>query len=180
MTQATWEKPSGGQPTPSPLRSDRLKFLIGGILILAAVGYLVFSGMTAGARFYQTIDELVTNPANTDRTIRVAGVVLGDTIQYDAQNLILTFTVANVPENFDNLAEALHLAALNPEANRVQVRLEGQVKPDLLRHEAQAIMSGRLDSNGVFQATELNLKCPTRFEEAQPHGEIVATPLPGA
>jgi cytochrome c-type biogenesis protein CcmE len=180
MTQATWEKPRSGQLAPAPVRSDRLKFLIGGILILVAVAYLVFSGMTAGARFYQTIDELVTNPANANRTIRVAGVVLGDTIQYDAQNLILTFTVANVPENFDNLAEALHLAANNPEANRIQVRVEGQVKPDLLRHEAQAILSGKLGADGIFHATELSLKCPTRFEEAQPHGEIVATPLPGA
>jgi cytochrome c-type biogenesis protein CcmE len=180
MAQVTWEKPSAGQAPPRPGRSNRLKFLIGGLIILAAVAYLIVSGMSAGARFYQTIDELVTNPANSGRNIRVAGVVLGDTIQYDAQNLVLTFTVANVPENFENLAEALHLATLNPEANRVQVRVEGQVKPDLLRHEAQAIMTGRLGEDGIFRATELSLKCPTRFEEAQPHGEIVATPLPGA
>jgi cytochrome c-type biogenesis protein CcmE len=179
MAQATWEKPGAGQITPAG-NPNRLKFLIGGLLILGAVAYLIVSGMSAGARFYQTIDELVTNPANAERNIRVAGVVLGESIQYDAQNLILTFTVANIPEQYDNLAEALHLAALNPESNRVQVRVEGQVKPDLLRHEAQAIMTGRLDADGVFHATELSLKCPTRFEEAQPHGEIVATPLPGA
>jgi cytochrome c-type biogenesis protein CcmE len=43
----------------------------------------------------------------------------------------------------------------------------------LLRDEAQAIMTGKMGADGVFYATELNLKCPTRFEEAQPGQEIV-------
>ena len=36
------------------------------------------------------------------------------------------------------------------------------VKPDLLKDEAQAIMTGRIDSSGVFTANELLLKCPTK------------------
>jgi cytochrome c-type biogenesis protein CcmE len=40
--------------------------------------------------------------------------------------------------------------------------------PDLLRHEAQAILTGRMDTDGVFQAEELLLKCPTRYEEEIP------------
>jgi len=43
------------------------------------------------------------------------------------------------------------------------------VKPDLLKNEAQAIMSGRINENGVFEATELLLKCPSRYEEAVPN-----------
>jgi cytochrome c-type biogenesis protein CcmE len=42
------------------------------------------------------------------------------------------------------------------------------VKPDLLKHEAQAIVSGSLDANGVFQAKELLLKCPSKYESALP------------
>jgi cytochrome c-type biogenesis protein CcmE len=29
-------------------------------------------------------------------------------------------------------------------------------------------MTGRMDDNGVFQASELLLKCPTRYEEEVP------------
>jgi cytochrome c-type biogenesis protein CcmE len=50
--------------------------------------------------------------------------------------------------------------------------VENQVKPDLLQHEAQAILTGQLDSNGVFQVSELLLKCPSRFEEAGPDQSI--------
>jgi cytochrome c-type biogenesis protein CcmE len=40
--------------------------------------------------------------------------------------------------------------------------------PDLLRHEAQAIVTGRIGADGVFYADELLLKCPTRYEEDIP------------
>ena len=40
--------------------------------------------------------------------------------------------------------------------------------PDLLKNEAQAIMTGRMGEDGVFYAEELLLKCPTRYEEAVP------------
>lgn len=172
MAEATWEKPSSANLPSNPRKEGRWKFLVGGLLILGAVAYLIASGMTAGARYYITVDDLVGNADYAGKTVRVAGVVLGDTIQYDSENLILDFTVANVPMDYDNLAEALHFAATNDGATRISVHMENEVKPDLLRHEAQAIMTGKLGEDGVFYATELNLKCPTRFEEAQPGQEI--------
>jgi cytochrome c-type biogenesis protein CcmE len=41
-------------------------------------------------------------------------------------------------------------------------------KPDLLRDEAQAIMTGHIGEDGVFYADELLLKCPTKYQEAVP------------
>ncbi len=40
--------------------------------------------------------------------------------------------------------------------------------PDLLQNEAQAIMTGKIGEDGVFYASELLLKCPTKYEEAVP------------
>jgi cytochrome c-type biogenesis protein CcmE len=40
--------------------------------------------------------------------------------------------------------------------------------PDLLRNEAQAIVTGKLGEDGIFHADELLLKCPTKYEEAIP------------
>jgi cytochrome c-type biogenesis protein CcmE len=172
MAEATWEKPKGAGLPSGRQKNERWKFLIGGLLILGAVAYLIASGMSAGARYYITVDDLVGKPDYAGKTVRVAGVVLGDSIKYDDKNLILDFTVANVPMDYTNLADALHQAALNTSATRIKVHIENEVKPDLLRDEAQAIMTGKLGEDGVFYATELNLKCPTRFEEAQPGQEI--------
>jgi cytochrome c-type biogenesis protein CcmE len=55
----------------------------------------------------------------------------------------------------------------DPTRQRVSVNYVG-AKPDLLRGEAQAIMTGKLGDDGVFYADELLLKCPTKYEEAVP------------
>jgi cytochrome c-type biogenesis protein CcmE len=163
---AAWQKPVNS-PALSQ-KSSRIPFIVGGIPILAAIVFLIMSSTLSGARFFITVDELMTDAIYVDQSVRVSGVVLGDTIVYDAQTLTIEFTVAHVPNEFDDLGSALHLAANNPQATRMQVRVENQVKPDLLRHEAQAIMTGTLGADGVFHATELNLKCPTRFIEGMP------------
>jgi cytochrome c-type biogenesis protein CcmE len=158
-----------------PQRGGRIKFIIGGLLILAAVIYLIVSSTQANAQYFVTVEELMANKeANMQRQLRVSGAVLGDTIVYDASNLYLTFTVANVPgdnkdiETEGGLAVALHNAVSDPSRARMQVVVQNQPKPDLLRHEAQAIMTGRLGEDGIFYAEELLLKCPTKYEEAVP------------
>jgi len=152
----------------------RLKFIVGGVVILAAVVYLIVSSTAASAQYFLTVDELL-NSANLykDKPLRISGAVLGDSIQYDAQTLTLRFTIVHVPsdnktiEAQGGLAQVLHAAVSDPARNRLQVEYRG-AKPDLLRHEAQAIMTGRLGDDGVFYADELLLKCPTRYEEAVP------------
>lgn len=150
------------------------KFLVGGVMILAAVVYLIFSATTASAERFMTVDEMLAEtPEIVGDSLRITGAVVGDTIQYHADTLTLTFEVAHAPADFQEieeqggLAEVLHQAVTDPNRARVKVVYIG-VKPDLLRNEAQAIMAGTLDENGVFHATELLLKCPTRYEEAMP------------
>lgn len=150
------------------------KFIIGGVMILAAVAYLIFSATTASAERFMTVDEMLAEtPEIVGDSLRITGAVVGETIQYDADTLTLTFEIAHAPADFQEieeqggLAEVLFQAVNDPTRQRVKVIYVG-VKPDLLRGEAQAIMTGKLDENGVFHADELLLKCPTRYEEAGP------------
>jgi len=150
------------------------KFVIGGIIILGAVVFLIWTATTSTSEYFLTIEELHAKGASiVDRNLRVSGAVIGDTIQYDAQNLTLTFEVANVSgdnsiiETEGGLARALHEAVIDPSRERVVIRYVGP-KPDLLRNEAQAIVTGHLGEDGIFYADELLLKCPTKYEEAVP------------
>ena len=85
----------------------------------------------------------------------------------------MTFTIANIPgdnkviEQQGGLAKVLHEAVVNSNSRRLDVVYVGP-KPDLLRDEAQAIMTGKVGQDGVFHADELLLKCPTKYEEAVP------------
>ena len=107
------------------------------------------------------------------RNITVSGAVLGDTIVYDSSVPRVSFTVVQVPgdpqevERAGGLAAVLHAAVGNPDAPRLEIVYE-DVKPDLLQHEAQAIVRGRLEEDGRFYADEVLLKCPTRYEEDVP------------
>lgn len=167
MAQAAWEKPISDTPVRVGRKSNagRTKFLIGGLLMIGAVLFLVVQGMSAGARYFITVEDTLNNPTFAGQTVRVSGAVIGETIRYDAANLIIEFEVAHVPEAVADAGEALHQAVNDPTATRMRVRVEGQVKPDLLQHEAQAIMVGQLDENGVFHVSDLQLKCPSRFIE---------------
>jgi len=154
--------------------SGRWKFIVGGVLIIAAVVYLIISSTQASAEYFLTIDELEEKGESVlARDLRISGAVIGESIQYDPQELKLTFTVANIPgdnkeiEEKGGLGAVLYQAVNDPNANQLQVVYIG-VKPDLLRHEAQAIMTGQVGDDGVFYADELLLKCPTKYEEAVP------------
>jgi cytochrome c-type biogenesis protein CcmE len=153
----------------------RMKFIVGGAVLLAAVVYLIVTNLILRQEYYTTVNEL-TEPANNAKYVgkdaRVIGVVLGDTIEYDGKTL--KFVIANVPdsaaeiEDEGGLAEILHNAASNPNAHKITVIVTDQPKPDLLKDEAQAIVSGKLGADGTFYATELLLKCPTRYQQGAP------------
>jgi cytochrome c-type biogenesis protein CcmE len=153
---------------------QRTKFFLGGALILAAVVYLIFSSARVSAEYFMTVDEVkAEGSAVVGKSLRLSGAVLGDTIQYDSETLTLTFDVAHVSgdnaeiEAQGGLAEVLYQAVSDPTRQRVSVSYVG-AKPDLLRGEAQAIMTGKIGDDGVFYADELLLKCPTKYEEAVP------------
>lgn len=150
------------------------KFIVGGLLIIAAVVYLIVSSTQASAQYFLTVDELMAKGESVqNRELRISGAVIGDSIKYDPQTLTLTFTVAAIPgdnaeiEAQGGLAAVLNQAVNDPARQRLNVVYNG-VKPDLLRNEAQAIMTGKMGEDGAFHANELLLKCPTKYEEAVP------------
>jgi cytochrome c-type biogenesis protein CcmE len=159
----------------NPVRKGgQTKFIVGGVLIIAAIILLIVTNTKAGAQYFLTVDELLGRQSElVNRDVRVSGAVIGQSIDYDTDNIVLKFTVAHVPgdnkeiENRGGLAEVLHQAVEDPSLNHLQVVYEG-VMPDLLRNEAQAIMTGKIDESGIFHADELLLKCPTKYEEDVP------------
>lgn len=157
-----------------PERKIQWKYLAAGGLILGAILFLIVSSTQANAQYFLTVDELnQKGPAIIGKDVKVSGVILGDTIQFNPETLHLSFEIANIPadnaeiEARGGLAQVLHDASLDPTARRLKIVYDGP-KPDLMRNEAQAIITGQLEADGVFHATELLLKCPTKYEEAVP------------
>jgi cytochrome c-type biogenesis protein CcmE len=164
-------------PSHSPSKPKRTfkvnKFVVGGLLMGIAILFLIVASLKGNTQYYLTIGELIAGKAGRESNLRISGVVLGDTIHYDPATLTLSFMVANIPgdnkdiEKAGGLAQVLHNAAIDPNAAKLKVVYQGE-KPDLLKNEAQAIMTGSIGSDGVFYAQELLLKCPSRYEDSLP------------
>ncbi len=164
------EVPKGN--TPKPLTKTKPnKFIIGGLLIFVATSILVAISIKGNAQYYLTIDELRVSPEKWNQNLRISGVVLGDTIRLVPGSDEITFQVVNIPgdmntiEAMGGIAAVLHQAATDPKAMPLTIIYHG-VKPDLLKDEAQAIMTGRMQPDGTFLAGELLLKCPSKYQEA--------------
>ena len=158
----------------APRYGGRAKFLVGGLLIIGAIIYLIVTTMSSTAQYFYTVDELqAKGAAAVGKNLRASGAVMGSSITYDPKTLTISFTMANISNDdktitaAGGLAEALHQAVINPKSARIQVVYIGP-KPDLLKDEAQAIVTGKLGTDGVFHADELLLKCPTRYQNALP------------
>ncbi len=153
---------------------NRTTFVIAGLLVAAAVVFLIISSTGTTAQYFLTVEELAQMGDDAlGKNLTVSGAVLGDTIDYDAMGPRVTFTIAHVPgdpqdvERAGGLAQVLHDATLDPSRPQFEVVYDS-VKPDLLQNEAQAIVRGRLAPDGRFLADDLLLKCPTRYEEDVP------------
>lgn len=166
MADLSWQNTDESLVLEKP-RRNRLIFAIGGVLLLSAVVFLVVNAMSGNTQLYKTVGEFYAEQDRlVDRDLRVAGWVIGDTIVYtqiDAQNSRLEFDIV---DDLNNPGQRLHVVAFN------------EPKPDLLQNQAQALVEGRGDANGVFTANPggLMLKCPTRYEEMDPAGHPASVP----
>jgi cytochrome c-type biogenesis protein CcmE len=150
------------------------KFIAAGLLIVAAALYLIVSNTGGTVPHFLTVEELrALGEDALDRNITISGAMLGNTIAYNSSIPRVTFTIVQMPadpgeaEQAGGLAAALHTAADDPDAPRLGTVYD-DVKPDILRNEAQAIVRGRLGEDGRFYAAEALLKCPSRYEEDVP------------
>ena len=145
-------------------KNNRVKFIIGGVILLAAIVYLVVNAMSGNTQLYKTVEEFHTEQAQlVGRDLRIAGWVIGDSIQYTQIDATTSRLEFDIVDDINNPGQTLHIVAMN------------EPKPDLLQHEAQALVEGHAE-NGIFMANEggLLLKCPTRYEELDPAGHIEA------
>lgn len=121
------------------------RIMIGSVIIIAALVYFGVAGFQEGKAYYKTIEELhaMGNDA-MDKRIRVGGVVTPGSIQRKGTEL--TFQIEQ-----DDLT--------------LQVRYTGTGPvPDTFRDRADALCDGTYGTDGVFEATQIQAKCASKYE----------------
>lgn len=109
-----------------------------GAVIAACVGYLIYAATTSSAEFYQTIPEVRAHSAAGQ--VRVLGTV---------------------EDGYQRQGTQLSFVATDGKAT-LPVVYSGTV-PDIFQPGMQVVVEGRLSQDGVFHASTLLTKCPSRF-----------------
>ena len=123
------------------------RFIVGGLIIVLVIGYLIVTSIQGATAPYLTVSELRSRGSSIyERNVRVTGVIQGESIDWNAQDLILKFEIAD-------------------EGGRLPVVYNG-LRPDMFQDGAEAVVEGRYTQGGVFEAHNLVLKCPSKYEEA--------------
>ncbi len=158
------------------MKSSRLNpgekglFIFGSLTIAATLIYWLIISTIAPVKYYLSVAEYdaVLSEGNTN-AVKVSGVVIGHSIHIDEENSVITFEIADMPvdsrqiEAQGGISAVLEEAASDPTRKKMRIRYQGK-KPDLLLHQAQAIVTGRMSSDGLFHADELFLRCRTNYE----------------
>ena len=113
-------------------------------VVVACVGYLIYSASGGATEYYLTVSEL--RAGTPPGVVRVAGVVQDDVRKSDA--LHVTFTEK------DGTAS-------------MPVEYAGTL-PDIFKPGITVVVEGKLGADGVFHARTLLAKCPSRFS-TQPY-----------
>jgi len=128
--------------------NKKLKFIIGGVIIVLAIIYLGYGAIKSTGAYYIPLDELNKNPqAYVGKKIRVSGAILQETEDWDATNLMLRFRMSD--QSGETILVSFHGSRPSNFDEAIEAIVEGNVQPD-----------------GTFKADSLLLKCPSRYEEA--------------
>lgn len=113
-----------------------------GAVVAVCVGYLVYTASWSGVSYYRTVAEVKARPGSD---VRVLGTA--QDVRQGASPLDVTFTEVDA-------------------GYRMPVAYHGQV-PDIFKDGVQVVVEGRMGGDGVFRASSLITKCPSRFTAAK-------------
>jgi cytochrome c-type biogenesis protein CcmE len=125
------------------------KFLIGGIIILLAIAGLSSLAFKGAATYYYTVSEVIVQESTLgNQNIRVAGQVApGSIIRDNSAGNTLNFILIDSNNNQSHLS----------------VTYKGAV-PDTFKEGNDAVIEGRLSSSSIFEAKQIIVKCPSKYE----------------
>ncbi|MHC5022498.1 MAG: cytochrome c maturation protein CcmE [Planctomycetota bacterium] len=136
----------------------KLKLLVGGMALAAAVVVLAVAGVREGWVYYLSVDQFVDGEQYRTQRVRLHGVVAATDFQSSPGQLRASFS-------------------LDGESAAVPVVYRGVI-PDSFQPDREVVVEGRLDEVGVFQADTLMTKCASKYETEDgeaPHGDPLAT-----
>jgi cytochrome c-type biogenesis protein CcmE len=128
--------------------SSTMKFVIGGLVVAVVIGVLIATSFSGSTSDYLTVAEVKALGPDQTRNSRVSGAIVPDSVDWNTRELHLVF---EIEDGTGELAISYH----GPQ-------------PDMLVDAVEAVVIGTYNPTAeVFEAEELLMKCPSKYEEKQ-------------
>jgi cytochrome c-type biogenesis protein CcmE len=123
----------------------RMKFILGGIVIVGALALLGYEGFRESRAFYIRVDEYHAKKASYNgKTLKLAGDVMAGSI--DRTKAQMEFVIGN-------------------SGATIRVRYIGkEIIPDTFKEGSKALVEGTVAPDGIFQARHIEAKCASKYE----------------
>ena len=141
--RAATDTPAHGVERERRLPAHVLRWVGIALVLLAGVGYLIYSATGSSAEYYETIGEMRAHPSGQDA--RVLGTVQPG-VQRSAGGLHVRFLAADGSDT-------------------MTVDYQGTV-PDIFRPGVKVVVDGHIGTDGIFHARSLQAKCPSKFSSS--------------
>ena len=146
MARAT---PTGGGVAlpPSTVGGQRLKLILAAAVLGAALVYFAFTAFESAKVYYLTVGEVLAQ-TSPGEVVRANGKL--------------------VPESFQrNPGETLAYFSLADGDQTLQVQYDGVVSDLFFNPHSEIVAEGTYQGEGVFHATDILVKCPSKYVAAQ-------------
>lgn len=138
-----------------PIPKRKLKFVLGGLVLLVAIAFLIVNGIRSAGNYYITLEEMANRGDEiVGQGVRVSAVVDKESVQYDSRDIRLTFDL------------------VGDQGHRQHV-VYNDVMPDLFMKSESVIVEGHLNESGTFEASMILVKCPSKYQNALEEGQAV-------
>lgn len=124
------------------------RFIIGGLILVAALVFLGYIGFMGGVTYYYEVGELLDQTSSlADQTIRVSGIVAPDV---ERDGLEMRFTITD-NTGIDASLPVVYTGAV----------------PDTFKVGNQVVVEGEYTASGIFEAEAIVTKCGSKYVPAE-------------
>ena len=140
------------------------RFFFGVLVVIGAIGYLIYTGIRETSNYYLTIEEFLPQTgAFANEGIRLAGRVQTGSVQWDPKDLQLSFMLG--PFGTQKQPDALP---------GLRVNYQG-ILPDMFAEGRDVIVEGKYEDGQSLIAKTIMTSCPSKYDPEKPETQAKAT-----
>lgn len=128
-------------------------YLIGSLAVVGGLAYLLFGGLSSNIVYFLTPGELLAKGSSAvDASVRLGGQVVPGSVQWNAQKIDLQFLMTD---------------------GKTQVKVHSKKAPPQMFRDGQGVVvEGKLNRDGLFEATSLMVKHSNEYKPPQGHVDV--------